>query len=568
MAVAQMLNLYGYPQISYGATDSILSDRRQYPYFYRTVQGDEVQYTAILKLLKYLGCNWVGIITTGDDSGERTLQYLTRETPKYGICIEFSIYVTKEGKFTDYINIIQKSTTEIIIICGSFSAKYMTLLKKASATDINKTLILPASWSHLNNNLKNIHYKDSTGSDIYFDDKGELPVNYDIINQIIPLDGKQKEKIPNQVGTFDSTLPDNQQMHIEICNITWKNYRMPRLRCTEMCHPGFRKALREGFHICCYDCIPCSEGEFSNVSDSEDCFKCPENEWPDQQKTKCIPKILEFLSYETDVLALVFCVTSIFSVLITTVTVVIFFSFRDTPIVKANNRNLSFVLLGFLKLSFLCVFLFIGRPLDITCMIRHISFGMAFSAALSCVLAKTIMVCIAFKATKPGSTWRNWMGLKVSNAVVLVGSSGQVLISVIWLLLSPPFQELDMHTFTGKIIVQCNEGSVLAFFCMLGYMGLLAAVSFFLAFMVRTLPDNFNEAKHITFSMLVFCSVWVCAIPAYLSSKGKNMVAVEIFATLASSLGIVSCIYLPKCYIILFKADLNTKRHLLGKTFL
>ncbi|XP_053324527.1 vomeronasal type-2 receptor 26-like [Spea bombifrons] len=339
---------------------------------------------------------------------------------------------------------------------------------------------------------------------------------------------------------------------------------MPRLRCTEMCHPGFRKALREGYHICCYDCIPCSEGEFSNVSDSEDCFNCPENEWPDKSKTKCIPKTLEFLSYETDILALVFCVTSIFSVLISTFIAAIFFSFRDTPIVKANNRNLSFVLLVSLKLSFLCVFLFIGRPLDITCMIRHISFGTTFSVGLSSVLAKTIMVCIAFKATKPGSIWRNWVGLKMSNAVVLVGSSGQVLISVIWLLLSPPFQELDMHTFTGKIIVQCNEGSVLAFFCMLGYMGLLAAVSFVLAFMVRTLPDNFNEAKHITFSMLVFCSVWVCAIPAYLSSKGKNMVAVEIFAILASSIGIVSCIYLPKCYMILFKAELNTKQHLLG----
>ncbi|XP_053325467.1 vomeronasal type-2 receptor 26-like [Spea bombifrons] len=373
-------------------------------------------------------------------------------------------------------------------------------------------------YPQLNNYLKNVHYKDSTGSNIFFDEKGELP--------------------------------------------------MPRLRCTEMCHPGFRKALREGYHICCYDCIPCSEGEISNVSESEDCFKCPENEWPDKNKTKCIPKTMEFLSYETDILALVFCVTSIFSVLISTFIAAIFFSFRDTPIVKANNRNLSFVLLVSLKLSFLCVFLFIGRPLDITCMIRHISFGMAFSAALSCVLAKTIMVCIAFKATKPGSTWRNWVGLKLSNAVVLVGSSGQVLISVIWLLLSPPFQELDMHTFTGKIIVQCNEGSVLAFFCMLGYMGLLAAVSFVLAFMVRTLPDNFNEAKHITFSMLVFCSVWVCAIPAYLSSKGKNMVAVEIFATLASSIGIVSCIYLPKCYLILFKAELNTKQHLLGKTFL
>ncbi|XP_053323060.1 vomeronasal type-2 receptor 26-like [Spea bombifrons] len=382
----------------------------------------------------------------------------------------------------------------------------------------------------LNTYLKNVRYKDSTGSDIFFNDKGELPGNYDIINQILLLDSEQKEKILNRVGTFNSLLPDNQQMHIEIRNIIWKHDTGLSAMCPawdfQPCAlPGSFQpcALSAGFLPCALSVGPCQCGH-------------------------------SFLTIKFPHL------------LITTVIVVIFFSFRDTPIVKANNRNLSFVLLVSLKLSFLCVFLFIGRPLDITCMIRHISFGMAFSAALSCVLAKTIMVCIAFKATKPGSIWRNWVGLKMSNAVVLVGSSGQVLISVVWLLVAPPFQELDMHTFTGKIIVQCNEGSVLAFFCMLGYMGLLAAVSFVLAFMVRTLPDNFNEAKHITFSMLVFCSVWVCAIPAYLSSKGKNMVAVEIFATLTSSLGIVSCIYLPKCYVIVFKADLNTRRHILIKT--
>ncbi|XP_044130084.1 vomeronasal type-2 receptor 26-like [Bufo gargarizans] len=223
---------------------------------------------------------------------------------------------------------------------------------------------------------------------------------------------------------------------------------------------------------------------------------------------------------------------------------------RKSPIVRANNQNLSFILLTSLMFSLLCVFLFIGRPVDITCRLQQICFGIFFTVAVSSVLAKTIIVCIAFKATRPSSSWRKCMGVKLPYSLVLVCSSIQVLNAVIWLSVSPPYQELNLD-YPGKIILQCNEGSVLAFYLMLGYMGFLAAFSFILAFMVRTLPDIYNEAKFITFSMLVFCSVWICAIPAYLSSTGKHMVIVEIFAILSSGGGILTCMFLPKCYNIL-----------------
>ncbi|XP_018428317.1 PREDICTED: vomeronasal type-2 receptor 26-like, partial [Nanorana parkeri] len=169
----------------------------------------------------------------------------------------------------------------------------------------------------------------------------------------------------------------------------------------------------------------------------------------------------------------------------------------STPIVRANNRNLSFILLFSLMLSFLSVFLFIGHPVDITCMLQQVVFGIVFTVSLSSILAKTIMVFIAFKATRPGSSCRKLVGVKLPNTVLLLCSLIQVMIAVFWLSISPPFQEYDMHSSAGKIIIQCNEGSVVGFYSVLGYMGLLAAVSFVLAFMVRTLPDSFNEAKYI-----------------------------------------------------------------------
>ncbi|XP_040191737.1 vomeronasal type-2 receptor 26-like [Rana temporaria] len=291
-------------------------------------------------------------------------------------------------------------------------------------------------------------------------------------------------------------------------------------------------------------------------------MNCPEEEWPNEKKDWCIPKLLEFLSY-TDVISIVFLTVSALLFIVTVLIKGIFISYMNTPIVKANNRNLSFVLLVSLLLSFLCVFLFLGQPLDITCILRVMTFGVIFSIAVSSLLAKTIMVCIAFKATKPGSYLKKWLGSKLANSIVSACSSIQVIICLIWLSSSHPYKEMDTQSYKDKIVIQCNEGSVIGFYSVLGYMGFLAAVSFVLAFMVRTLPDSFNEAKYITFSMLVFCSVWIATIPAYLSTKGKYMVAVEIFAILASSTGLLSCIFFPKCFIILFKPELNTQSCLL-----
>ncbi|XP_073522602.1 vomeronasal type-2 receptor 26-like [Phyllobates terribilis] len=296
-------------------------------------------------------------------------------------------------------------------------------------------------------------------------------------------------------------------------------------------------------------------------TDSEICHRCPDDKWPDETKVKCIPKTYEFLSYEKDEIVIIFIFTSILLSVVTIFILGIFIHYWDTPIVKANNRTVSFILLVSTCLSFLSIFLFLGPPVEVTCMLRQIIFGIFSSISLSSILSKTITVCIAFKATKPGSVWRRWIGLKTSKYVLLTCSSVQVLICVFWISICPPYQEYDMTLYTDRIIIQCNEGSDFWFYSMLGYLGLLAALSFVLAFMVRTLPDSFNEAKYITFSMLVFISVWISMIPAYLSSKGKYMVAMEIFAILASSAGLLCCIFFPKCYIILIKPNINVNRN-------
>ncbi|XP_063302495.1 extracellular calcium-sensing receptor-like [Pelobates fuscus] len=705
---AHVLGLYRYPQISHYSTSSILSDKTQFPSFFRTVPSDLFQSKGLAQLVLHFGWTWIGLLAIDDDYGHQGIHVVMQELLRYGACVAFSEYITANNLEHIYhvTKIIKESNAKVVIsftqdtdkallldemlrqnVTGKvFVAseawsisnllvvdKYSSLLFGSIGLSLHSTTIpgfgeflntirhnntrkdpwakifwemafdckfldltnhqtnLTDSWDNstfctgnesmesildsyydlsssstaynlynainviakslhdlqtcqkgkgpftngtcadlqnfkpwqLSYYIQNSRVKLNNGRELFFDQNGDPPAIYDIVNWQVSADGTMKHV---KVGSYDTTKVDGYPFLINASAVMWATDQgqVPTSVCTQSCPSGFRKVLRKDLPVCCFQCVPCPQGDISNKTDSLDCFKCPWDEWPNAQKDRCIPKNREFLSFE-EPLGATLAATSALSSLMPVFIFVLFICYKNTPIVRANNFSLSCLLLMSMSLCFLSSLAFIGYPLPEKCILRQVAFGTVFTLCVSCILAKTFMVVFAFMATKPGSSLKKLVRPRVSYMIIALSTSLQLVLCITWVLFAPPFPTDNIQAQPGIIIAECNEGSPTAFWCMLGYLGLLATISFTVAFLARRLPDSFNEAKFITFSMLAFISVWVSYIPASLSSKGKYTVAMEVFAILSSSWALVICMFVPKCFIILLRPDMNSKEHLMGQ---
>ncbi|XP_048201831.1 vomeronasal type-2 receptor 116-like [Perognathus longimembris pacificus] len=412
--------------------------------------------------------------------------------------------------------------------------------------------------------LKNMQFNNPAGDQVFLHDEKKLEPEFDIVNIWNFPEGLE---LKVKVGKFSPYTLQGHQLFLSEDMVQWAigTTEPPHSVCSQSCHPGFRKSPQEGKAACCFDCTPCSENEMANETDMEQCVKCPDHQYANTQRNQCLQRAESFLAYGEPLGIALVCMALCLSTL-TALVFGVFVKHQNTPIAKANNLALSYILLISLIFCFLCPLLFIGHPKTATCILQQTTFGVAFTIAVSAILAKTVTVVLAFKVTFPGRRMRWLLVSGAPNLIIPICTLIQVTLCGLWLGTSPPFIDTDVHSEPGHIIILCNNGSLIAFYGVLGYLVFLALASFTVAYLARNLPDTFNEAKFLTFSMLVFCSVWLTFLPVYHSAKGKVMVATEVFSILASSAGLLGCIFAPKCYIILLRPDRNVLPGLRDKT--
>eukprot|EP00079_Xenopus_tropicalis_P023375 XP_012815740.1 PREDICTED: extracellular calcium-sensing receptor-like [Xenopus tropicalis] len=704
--MAHILGLCKFPQISHYSTSSLLSDKRQFPSFFRTVPSDDFQSRGLAQMVLHFKWKWVGLIASNDDYGTKAIEVIRQEVVKEGACVAYTVYISDNllnQNLPNIVKTIKNSSANVLVVFSVDFYLFPLLVEMLKQNVTGKTLVASEGWSiseilavekyssllfgtigfafyssnipgfqeflnsinthntpgilwtqklweeafgctfinqsNLTDALKNVkkqctgeenlnsvqnsyndvsrltasyniytavyviatalhdlsqrqaldgplvgdHFSDighfkpwqllgyfknvrvklSNNREVFFDKDGNPPAVYDIVNWQLGLDGTIKQM---KVGSYDTLNPSGDIFSINKKLIWWPtgNQEIPLSECSQSCPVGFKKAVIEGAPVCCFHCVPCAQGEVSNQTDAIECWKCPWDMWPNSKRDRCFRKPIEFLSYE-DYLGITLATISTFSSMVPIFIFRLFIHYKSTPIVRANNYSVSCILLVSLSFCFLCALAFIGYPQPEKCLLRQAAFGLVFTLCVSCILAKTVIVVFAFMATKPGSSLKKWTTPRVPYMIITICTFIQLTLCIFWLSISPPFPQYNIEAKPGIIVVECNENSQFAFWCMLGYLGLLASISFIVAFLARRLPDSFNEAKLITFSMMAFLSVWVYFIPASLSAQGKYTVAMEIFAILTSSWALMFCIFLPKCFIILFRPNMNSRENILAE---
>uniref|UniRef100_A0A665W1I4 Vomeronasal 2, receptor 1 n=1 Tax=Echeneis naucrates TaxID=173247 RepID=A0A665W1I4_ECHNA len=396
--------------------------------------------------------------------------------------------------------------------------------------------------------LKNARFKvPNTNEEIYFED-GDVEGFYDIINWQVNGNGEISYVT---VGHYNGSVATGDRMFIMNDSIVWNNEVLepPRSVCSENCQPGTRKGIRQGEPVCCFDCIPCADGEISNTTDARECILCSGDYWSNDAHDACVAKIIEFLAFG-EPLGITLIVISAFGALITIAVGGVFVVHISTPLVKANDPLLSFSLLLSLVVTFLCSIVFLGEPQKWSCMTSQVALALGFALCLSSIMGGCTV--------NRGKLDMLMLLLQILECH-FIDLIIQAIACTVWLLVVPPHPIKNTSAQNIKIILECDEGSVIFICCIFAYDILLALLAFIFAFIARKLEDHFSEAKGLTFGMLVFFIVWISFVPAYLSTRGKFMVAVQIFAILASSFGLLTCIFLPKCYILLVKPERNTE---------
>ncbi|NXG53783.1 TS1R3 protein, partial [Psilopogon haemacephalus] len=354
------------------------------------------------------------------------------------------------------------------------------------------------------------------------------------------------------VGSYEDSLDINSSL----IRFHTADQKEPASECFRQCKPGQYKELK-GYHLCCYDCTDCPENTFWSREESPSCSPCLVGQWSAAGSTQCLERSERYLLW-SEPLALALLALMLATAALACLSALLFAKHLHTPLVRAAGGRLSLFALSALVLLCLSCCLYVGKPSDGICTAQQLIHALCLTACFSTFLVKSLEITLLteFPRCAPGLlrwvTHRAW--LLVALCLLAEGS-----LAFCYVRLGPDSLVPDYKSLPEEVLLVCRTQSWGAFVLMHGYNACLALVCFLGTFMVQTTGKKYNVARGITFAILIYFITCIFFVAFFATLKTVLRSVTQICTILTTSLGILGSYYVPKCYIILLKPDLNTE---------
>jgi hypothetical protein len=393
-------------------------------------------------------------------------------------------------------------------------------------------------------------------SRVLFDSNGDPDGSYAIVNLQKRNGTWEFRKVGSWVAARQSPLEIDDDM------VMWggnSKGRAPKSICKETCRPGYWQTLKVG---CCWECIKCGVDEISPRYGSKNCSQCPEDTIPNHEHTECLDVPVVHVGYDHPV-GLAFLVISFLGLLASVCVAVVFIKHNDTPVVKASNRDLSYMLLFCIAMCYLAPVIYLADPSKLVCVLVQVWFYLFYTTCIVILAAKTNKIVLLFEERVPRSKFSSGIAKYRHVLFVLCTLLMEVVIIAIWVSVDRPSPFINKSN--RKMYIHACKSSLAAAgdACRYILMAILIFASLFccyFAYKARRLPDNFNEGKFIAFSMYILIISWITFYPVYLNIQDMYTVVVLSATTIVAASGLLFCMFWPKIYIIIWRPHKNTKQ--------
>ncbi|XP_047739817.1 metabotropic glutamate receptor 1 [Hyalella azteca] len=411
--------------------------------------------------------------------------------------------------------------------------------------------MLPINGSQFRNHLMNVTF-DFLNETVSFDSSGDPPGRYEIMNFQRLTNGSYGYL---RIGTWDNGTLEMQQGTVKFNSL---NGLPPTSVCSSPCAAGKAKQsfpeTRGQVQTCCWMCHECEDFEY--LFNETTCSECQPYYWPNANKTGCDEIEVEHPSWDDDQV-IAGLVLAALGFLATVFTMAVFICYNHTPVVKASTRELSYIIFVGMMMSYSSSLAFLAKPSTTSCIVARLLPGLSFSMIYAALVTKTNRIARILAGNKKIMIRKlRFMSALAQVVITLILISVEVVIIVTMFILEPP--ETVRRQVRDRVMLECNT-STLSITAPLAWDFILVMMCTLYAVKTRNLPENFNEAKFIGFSMYTTCVIWLAWVSIYFGSNHK-IICMSVCTSLSALVTLV-LLFFPKIYIIVFRPQRNDRSH-------